>query len=168
MNAPSEYTNITLIFEKFELDSTDTVVVESTPYSGSFQDLPPNTNFTSNTFKIVFTSSAIRNSGAGFTASFAPGRPQHCELSQLNTVSVSACSDPGFNEDTTAIPPVAYYGETITVSCGQGYFFAQETYQTKTTVKITCGLHGWDTTQIPQCERKLASSLFNSYDLVHV
>ncbi|ELU09492.1 hypothetical protein CAPTEDRAFT_223674 [Capitella teleta] len=135
VDAPAEYTNMSLVFESFDVDSSDSVKVTETS-EDNVDSIAFRKDFTTNIFTVTFESSAINNA-KGFKATYGP-----------------ACSDPGFNSDTTAVGTEWTYLSEVEVSCSEGYFFAQESYQEVPSVSqtIQCGLRGWNVARMPQCE----------------
>ncbi|XP_053372552.1 uncharacterized protein LOC123561174 isoform X2 [Mercenaria mercenaria] len=133
--APSAERSVTVIFDYFDLEQMDTVTVtqsNGTVSSHTGSSLHKQ-SFTSESYITLAMSTSSLDNSPGFLASFSPGCPV------LNAEGYVLSSE-SFD-----------FGDQVTVSCAEGYYFGAGYGQE---ISLSCESGGyWDRQAIPTCSQ---------------
>lgn len=125
-----------------EYGNTDTIKIfdglsglnEIATITKSDKTIGPKYEANTGSASIQFTTGAVE-SGIGFKSTFSGG-----------------CPSPQFNSNTEPNSQQTALKSKITVTCKEGFAFAQEEHRGKSSVEMTCEVDGWDVHAIPNCE----------------
>ncbi|XP_052805279.1 uncharacterized protein LOC128234798 isoform X2 [Mya arenaria] len=135
IEAPSADRSVTVIFNEFNMHSSDNITVT---YSDMHQFKNTSTglkgmSLTSDSYMLVDMATSALDNAPGFKASFSPGCP--------------SLESEEYTLDTTN----SNYGATVLVSCASGFLFSGR-YSGQSSVTLTCELGGqWSDPDLPIC-----------------